>query len=113
MQIINRSRNAILAQNAALADTPFTRIRGLLGKKELKPGEGLIISPCNSVHSFFMRFTIDVLFLDKEWRVIKTLPNFKPFRLSPIYFRAHLAIELPSGTVDSTHTHPGDTLALI
>ncbi len=113
MQIINQSKNSVLAQDAVVADTPFARIRGLLGRKELKSGEALIIKPCNSVHTFFMRFTIDVLFLDKNNRVVKTLPALKPFRISPICFKAYLTVECPSGAINTSRTQPGDTLAII
>lgn len=113
MRIINQTKNSVLAQNAGLADTPFGRIRGLLGRKELKSGEALIIKPGNSVHTFFMRFAIDVLFLDKNNRVIKALPALKPFRLSPLCFKAYLTIELAEGVISTSHTEPGDIINII
>ncbi|OGX40606.1 MAG: hypothetical protein A2984_02700 [Omnitrophica WOR_2 bacterium RIFCSPLOWO2_01_FULL_41_12] len=113
MKIINQTKNTILAENVIVADRPFQRIKGLLGKKEFKPGQALVLKPCNSIHTFFMKFPIDVLFVDKDNRVIKAVPTLKPFCLTYIYFRAILAIELPVGTIPSTLTQEGDTLTLI
>jgi hypothetical protein len=108
MKIINQTNNAILADKAVLANTPFARVRGLLGKKQLNPGEGIILRPCTSIHTFLMRFPIDILFVDKNNKIIKPISNLKPFRLTPIYFNAAFAIELPTGTIASTSTAPGD-----
>ena len=112
MRIINKTKNTVLAENVVVADTPFSRVRGLLGKRELKPGEALIIKPCNSIHTFFMRFPIDVLFLNKDNRVIDVILSLKPFRLTAIYFNAAFVVELPVGTIQSTSTHKGDTLLI-
>jgi uncharacterized membrane protein (UPF0127 family) len=113
MKILNRSKNTFLAQDARIADSFFARMFGLLGKKELKSGEALIIKPCNSVHTFFMHFTIDVLFVDKDLRVVKSISAIKPFRLSAIYPKADLAIELPSGSIDSTRTAISDQIEFV
>jgi len=112
MEIINKTKNTVLAKEAIVADTALRRIKGLLGRKDFQPGEALIIKPCNSIHTFFMRFSIDVLFVDKNNRVIKALPSIKPFCFTSIYFKAHLAIELPAGTLDSSLTQEGDSLLL-
>ena len=111
MQLINKTKNTILAEYAVVADTPFKRIKGLLGKNDFKLGEALILKPCNSIHTFFMRFPIDVLFVDKENRLIKTTSLLPPFCLTPIYFRAHFAIELPAGTIQFTSTQEGDIIS--
>jgi len=112
MVIINRTRDTTLAREARVARTLPQRIKGLLGQRNLRPGGGLILRPCNSVHTFFMRFPIDVLFLDKDNRVVDALDNLAPFRLSPIYFTARLAIELPAGTLQATLTETGDTISI-
>lgn len=110
MKIINAAKNTVLADNTLIAGSPIKRMLGLLGRREFKPGEAIIIKPCNSIHTFFMRFAIDVMFLDRENKVVKAIPNFRPFRLSGIYFSAHTAIELPAGTIESSQTHEGDLL---
>jgi len=113
MKVINISRNSVLADNAQLADTFLKRLIGLLNHKALNKGEALILTPSNCIHSLFMRFTIDIIFLDKAGRVIEALPAFKPFRLSPIYFSSHSVIELPENTLQLTQTQPGDIIKII
>ena len=110
MKIINRTKNTVLAQNAVVADTVFSRLKGLLGRKDFIEGEALIIKPCNSIHTFFMRFPIDVLFIDKDSRIIKTISSLKPFRLTCIYFNAAFVIELPAGTLEFSSTQEKDIL---
>jgi uncharacterized membrane protein (UPF0127 family) len=110
MRITNSTKNTILAKKAVIADTLFTRAKGLLGRSALEEGSALILKPCNSVHTFFMRFAIDVLFVDNKNRVIKTLSNLKPFRFSPLYYNAALVIELPTGTIQESATSTGDIL---
>ena len=112
MKIINQTKDTVLAKEVIIADTFLKRIKGLLGRKDFLPGEALIIKPCNSIHTFFMRFPIDVLFVDKDNRVLKALSSVKPFRLTSIYFQASFVIELPSGTIQSTLTCKGDTLQI-
>ncbi|MCK9603372.1 MAG: DUF192 domain-containing protein [Candidatus Omnitrophica bacterium] len=110
MRIINKTNGLVLAEDIVIAKTPFKRMLGLLMRREFHRGQALILKPCNSIHTFFMGFPIDVLFIDKNNRIVKTLPNLKSFRLSGIYFNAILAIELPTGTILSTSTQEGDTL---
>lgn len=110
MKIINKTKNTILAEEVRVADTFFKRIKGLLGEKEFKPGKALILKPCNSIHTLFMRFPIDVLFVDKNHRVIKAISYLNPFRITSIYFNTTFTIELPPGTIQSSLTHKGDIL---
>ncbi|HTZ11338.1 MAG TPA: DUF192 domain-containing protein [Candidatus Margulisiibacteriota bacterium] len=114
MKITNNNKGSILAEEVILADTPAKRIKGLLGKKEedFSEGQALILKPCNSIHTFFMNFTIDALFVDQENRVIKVLPYLRPFRLSPIIFQSLFVVELPVGVIQATHTQEGDYLTL-
>lgn len=113
MRIINKDKNTILAEEAVIADTVLKRIKGLLGKKGLKSGEAIILEPCNSIHTFFMRFTIDIVFVDKQNKVIKAISGIKPWRITGVYFPSRLCIELPPGTIKSTLTSYGDTLLFI
>src|SRR5438876_6259023 len=85
---------------AEVADNPWTRMRGLLGRKDLAPGRGLLIDPCSSVHMFFMRFPIDVVYLNKEDEVVRIATDLKPWRLSFGGKGAKRTIELPSGTLN-------------
>jgi len=112
MRLTNLTKNTILAEEIALADQPLARIKGLLGRREFKQGCGLLIKPCKSVHTFFMHFPIDLLFVDKRYKVIKALPRLLPYKLSGIYLRACAAIELPCGTLQSSQTSEGDILQL-
>ena len=100
-----------MANTARAARSYWARLVGLLGRSSLEPGEALLIEPCNSVHTFFMRFTIDVVYLDKSQRVVKAVSALWPFRMSTGAKGAHAVIELPSGVLASTHTAVGDELA--
>ena len=112
MKIINQTKKIVLAENANLSDTPFKRIKGLLGRKSLGDGEALIIKPCNSIHTFFMRFPIDVIFVDKNHKIVKIISGLAPFRLSPIYPGSAYVIELSSGKISPKSAAVGDTLSL-
>jgi len=112
MKIHNTTKGILLAQDAFLADRLWCRVKGLLGKTGLPSGSGLVLKPCNSIHTFFMRFPIDVIFVDRNSRVVKTLPGLKPFHLTPIYFNAYLTIELPAGLIQASATLEGDTLRI-
>lgn len=113
MKIINLSNNAVLADKAKVADTFLSRLIGLLNRKSLENGEALILKPASSIHTFFMHFTIDVIFLDKNGRIIGILPSIKPFRISPIYFKSKLVIELPKDTLKKTQTQLRDMVQII
>ena len=107
----NETRNTILADAADQADTSAKRRTGLLKHERLAPGEGLWIVPCESVHTFFMKFPIDLVYLDKKRRVLKVRDSVPAWRLSAC-LRAHSILELPAGTAKSTGTVPGDVLAI-
>ena len=113
MRVINLTNNAVLADKVKLADTFLSRLVGLLNRKSLENGEALILKPATSIHTFFMRFTIDVIFLDKNGRIIGILPSIRPFRISPIYFKSKLVIELPNDTLKMTKTQLGDMTQII
>lgn len=112
MKLINKTKNTVLAQEVTTAGTLFKRMKGLLGQRNMAKGSALLLRPCNSVHTFFMRFPIDVLFIGKDNRVIKTISALKPFRITNICFRADFVIELPGGIINSTLTSQGDILSL-
>jgi uncharacterized membrane protein (UPF0127 family) len=112
MKIINKTKNTVLAEDAVVAGTVFRRLKGILGRKAFIKGEALIITPCNSIHTFFMRFPIDVLFVDKHNRVIKVVSSLAPGRLTPLYFMSAFVIELPAGTAQASFTSEGDTISI-
>ena len=112
MQLINQTRNTVLATSCIVAKNPISRMRGLLGRKDLLDGEALVLEPGNSIHTFFMNFSIDVLFVDKKNKIIKVIENLKPWRLTYIYWRSYLVIELPPKTIKSSQTVPGDIVTM-
>lgn len=111
-KVINRTRNQVLADRAVVAETGSERRRGLIGRAALEEGEALIIHRCRQVHTFGMRFTIDVLFVDKSGEVTCTCSELKPRRISVIARGAHTAIELPAETISRTGTLPGDLISI-
>jgi len=81
-------------------------------RKVLLPGSGLIIVPCNSIHMFFMRFPLDIIFIDKSDTVVFLIENIKPWRFSRIVRKAHSVIELPAGIIHESRTEIGDILKI-
>ena len=94
-----------------VANTLLSRMTGLLGRGALKKGEALILRPCSQIHTFFMRFPIDALFVNKKNEVIAAVCNLKPWRITRIYFTASFTVELPAGTIAATSTQIGDQLS--
>ncbi len=112
MLVRNTTRDAILGDSIDVANSSTTRNKGLLGRDFLPEGHGLWITPCEAIHMFFMRFPIDVVFLDKNKRVVKISADLKPWRMSGS-FRAKSVLELPAGTAARSGTQVGDQLELI
>lgn len=109
LRVLNQSRDRVLADRADIADTSAKRRTGLLKHKGLEPGQGLWISPCEGVHSFGMKFPIDVLFLSRKKTVLKVRANMVRGRIA-FSLRAHSVLELPAGTAEATGTQAGDQL---
>ena len=107
--IWNETRKTVLATAADVADTSEKRRKGLLTRENLAVGEWLWIAPCEAVHSFFMKFAIDVIYLDRKQRVRKVIRNLVSWRVSGCV-TAHSALKLPAGIVDESQTQPGDQL---
>ena len=107
----NQTRQTVLADAAELADTSAKRRAGLLKHERLEPGEGLWIVPCESVHTFFMKFPIDLVYLDKKRRVKKVRHAVPAWRLSACLF-AHSVIELRAGSARESGTVAGDELEI-
>lgn len=109
----NRTKNNIFLKEAEVADTFFTRLRGLLGRKSLDMDTGLVITSCNSIHMIGMKFPIDVIFLDKDKIVCHVLPNMKIMQVSPIIKNAQYAIECPVGTIKSKNIEINDKIEFL
>ncbi len=110
MRVQNLTRDLRLAESAEIADTSSKRRTGLLKHESLPPGRGLWIVPCEAVHTFGMKFAIDVVFLDKTRNILKIRAAMRPRRIA-VCLRAHSVLELPAGTVVATGTSPGDQLS--
>ncbi|HQP09902.1 MAG TPA: DUF192 domain-containing protein [Candidatus Omnitrophota bacterium] len=100
----------MIAQKGKVADTFFSRMIGLLGRNSLQEEEALVITRCQSIHMFFMRFAIDTIFVDKANRVVGMVKGIKPFQISPIFFNASYVIELPERKIVQTGTALGDRI---
>lgn len=96
----NKTQNKAILQNLEIADNFWTRAVGLLGKKALDENQGLWIHDGNSIHTFFMRFAIDCVFLDKNLKVCAVKKNISPFRVTWPVWKAQSVIELPAGWVE-------------
>jgi uncharacterized membrane protein (UPF0127 family) len=105
--IRNATRNTVLGDRIDVADTGPKRRTGLLKHTGLEPGAGLWIVPCEGVHTFFMRFPIDIVYFDRQHVVRKTVHAVGPWRFS-LCLRAHSVLELPAGTIEATGTREGD-----
>ncbi len=109
LTIRNATRNSVLGDKIDVADTSSKRRTGLLRHTGLAPGEGLWIVPSESVHTFGMKFPIDVVFVNKKKRVVKVRPNMVKRRIA-LALTAHSVVELPVGAIEATGTAPGDEL---
>jgi uncharacterized protein len=111
---LNRTRNAYLATHLRLAATHWSRLCGLIATDptHFPAGEGLWIVPCHGVHTFAMRFPIDVLYLDSDKVVIHIEENLKPWRVAPVRMHASSVLELPGRSLTSTRTAIGDEIEI-
>lgn len=107
----NASKNTVLGDAVTIADTAASRNRGLLKHDQLPEGEGLWIVPCEAIHTFWMKFAIDAVFLDKNKKVTKVVANLRPSRLA-LSWRARSVLELPAGMAARTSTEPGDQIEI-
>jgi len=109
---VNITRNKTLASTLLVADTFCRSLLGLMGRRHLPLGEGLWINPCQSVHSMWMRFPIDVVFLSSHRSIIHLVENMKPFRITKYVSAAESVIELPARTIAKTQTRVGDRVEI-
>jgi len=102
---------AVVCEHCVVAETYLLRLRGLLGRRDLPAGHGLLLRPCNSVHTWFLRFPIDVVFLDRELTVLRVLPRMGKWRMAGAR-GATAVLELAAGEAETRGVLPGDRLVL-
>ena len=108
--VINLDKGTVLAKKLYIADNFFYRLKGLIGTADLENDTGLLIIPCSSIHTFFMRYSIDVVFLDHQNRVCRILHSLPPYRIGPIVKGAKKVLELNAGVSLATGTEIGDQI---
>lgn len=109
IQIVNITKGTTIATGAERATSFLARGRGLMMRSELPDGSALVINPCSSIHMFFMRFPIDVLYMSSDHQVVRVQREIRPWRVGPLYTRgARYVIELPAGIAQRTQTEVGD-----
>jgi uncharacterized membrane protein (UPF0127 family) len=112
MKVIHTDSGKVLGEQVKLADGMLARMKGLMFIDKMEGFDGLILDPCNSIHNFFVRFPIDVIFMDRKNKVVKVIKEFRPWAISRIYFSASKTLELPAGTIDF-EIKKGDQLEVI
>ncbi len=112
MKVTNTADGSIIASSVEHAESLWARSRGLLGRKGLGKGEGLLLDPCSGIHTFGMAFPIDALFLNREGKVVHMVREMGPFRMSRYVFSARTVLELPAGAIQESGVQVGDRLLL-
>lgn len=110
---LTTKQGEVICEQMIVANQFFSRLKGLMFSESIPNGDGFLINPCRSIHTFFMLYPLDLVFLDENYKVIKVLENFKPWRMSWIYFRATQTLELKGGHLKQKLKQPlksGDTL---
>ncbi|MDY6794040.1 MAG: DUF192 domain-containing protein [Actinomycetota bacterium] len=110
MKLVNLTRGSVLAETVAVAETPGSRRSGLLGTDSLPGSRGLLIVPCRHVHTFGMRYPIDLVFIDEAWKVKRVVHGIKPGRLSPVVLGSRAVLEIAAGRARDSGTGEGDLL---
>ena len=109
-QVLNSNRQTLVAVEVDVANSYVKRFWGLMGKTGLAPHHGLLLVPCYDIHSCFMRFEFDALYIDKQGKVVHMEQSMKPWRFGKIVTSARAVLELPAGTAAATQTEVGDVL---
>jgi uncharacterized membrane protein (UPF0127 family) len=112
LQVINRTRGVVIADQLKVATSFWARTRGLIGRRDLPAGFALVIRPCRGVHALGMRLEIEAGYVDHAGRVLRIV-RLKPWRLGPLVWRGAWVIELPAGTAQATGTQIGDQIELV
>ena len=109
---LRRGDGTMICESCLVADRMFPRMKGLLGRRSLPSGEGMLIRPAPSIHTFFMRFPIDVVFLSRDGEVVKVAPNVAPWRTRSCR-KAHAVLELAAGESERRKVSVGDHLEAV
>ncbi len=112
LRVENVTRGCTLIEGGRVANNAWTRFWGLMGVKDLPAGDGMLITPCSSVHCMFMSIPIDVLYVSRDDQVVAIDHCLKPWRIGSIHRGVHYVIELPAGRAAATGTAAGDKLAV-
>lgn len=110
--VYNQTKETFLAYQVRVADSMLSRLIGLLGRRSLAPGSGLWIVPSSGVHTLGMVFTIDVVFLDKDLKVVGVRELLRPFSITSLNLQAESVLELPAHTIFKSRTEVGDQLVV-
>jgi uncharacterized membrane protein (UPF0127 family) len=110
-RILNETKGTVVAEQVGLAHSFWKRFKGLMMRSGLPDGEALLIEPSGSIHTAFMRFPIDVVFLSRDHEVVKVVPAIRPWRLA--FSKGHGALELSAGSAARAGVEAGDRLALV
>lgn len=113
MKVYARATGRLLAERVVLANTFLSRLRGLIGRRRLAPAEALWLRPCNGVHTWWMHYAIDVIFLDRELRIVKLVENMRPFRLTAPHRAARSVLEMSAHTISQARLNVGDHLEIV
>ena len=111
MIVTNPSRGTVIGETIEVAESASQKVKGLLGRECLEDGQGLLFKGAGSLHTLFMRFPIDIIYTNKQGKVIKTAKAVRPFKLVAAPLRCHYAIELPAGAISASNTQVGDFLS--
>ncbi len=110
--VFNQTRQSFLSLNTTVADGLFGRLKGLLGHRVMGTDHGVWLIPSHGVHTFGLLIPIDVVYLDREFRVLETVENVGPFRMTPYRADAASVLELPVRTIHESQTQPGDRISI-
>jgi uncharacterized protein len=113
MNLINTTRATVIGTRITTADTSLTRLIGLMGRRRLDAGCGLLIKPSSGVHTFGMLFAIDVVALNRDLQVLRLWHRLAPFRVTGIHLKIHSMLELPAGQIRNCHMEVGDQLEIV
>ncbi|UMZ75029.1 putative ACR [Natranaerofaba carboxydovora] len=108
----NKNNKVLISSHIKVADTFFKRLKGLLGTKDLPSGKGLLIIPCKQVHTFFMRYNLDLIFLDEYNTIVHMIEDIPPFRISPYIKESEKVLELKAGTIKQYNLMEGEKLVI-
>jgi uncharacterized membrane protein (UPF0127 family) len=110
--VYNRTRECFLGLRVTAADTTLSRLKGMIGRLKLRFDEGIWVVPSSGIHTLGVLFPLDLIYLDKDFRVIHIIEHFPAFRIAPIRTHADSVLELPTHTIYSSQTQPGDQLVI-